>query len=140
MWRTAIVVGLAAIVALLGAPAYAGSVDHKHTCGIVTCSDYYSHSATVQFDDALQQANTGPGAGANLGILAVCKTVGVKVPFVDILCDPLAAGGLTIDAVKDVIHHAATSNGCMRFVSPRGADGIYVEVRADHSSTCHSMD
>jgi hypothetical protein len=69
---------------------------------------------------------------------AVCAAAGLAAQ-VDVLCAPLTAGGLTISVVKDVVHHAAIPNGCMCFEPPRGIDSVYVEVRADHSSTCHSM-
>jgi len=117
----------------------------------VTCSDYYSHRVTVAMDNLLQKGDTGPltvaafacPTGVGGGVALTAKLVGAAIPGVGIVmipCTVLAAVDFAISRAKDIIHHAATTNGCVRFRSPRFANKITVGLYADHSRTCHSMD
>jgi hypothetical protein len=116
-----------------------------HKCGIITCSDYYSHEATVMFDQAMQKGDFT--TAANAGEICAVGGAGMSAVFklsagelVAIPCGAIAAVSQVVGNVQNIIHHAATSNGCMRFQHPRGANSISVAVYADHSSLCHSMD
>jgi peptidoglycan hydrolase-like protein with peptidoglycan-binding domain len=126
-------------------PGSKHGTNYIHDCGPGTCSDYYSHAATVEYDEALQKGDLAPAGHfasicslAGGGAAAAGKAVlGSSLLFV---CGPVDAAVKTLGYSRDIIHHAATSNGCMRFRSLRGASVIDFAVYADHSSTCHSMD
>ena len=107
-------------------------------CGhILTCSIYYSHQATVQLADALDQSGV---VGTANNEAAVCGIA--SIPFVALLpgCAPLVAAAFAAQNVKDIIDHAAATAGCVRFRSLNGLNNGPNAVYADHSSICHSMD
>jgi len=117
-------------------PGSKHGTEHIHNCGVVTCSDYYSHDATVRFDAVLQ----GSGLDTASQGADVCSAIAAFAAAAEPPCLMLHAATGTLDRVKDIVHHAATSNGCMRFQSPKGVSAINFAVYADHSDTCHSMD
>ena len=123
---------------LLGAgsvDASAAQTDYIKTCGALTCSEYFSHRATIQLDQAVQNGNNVVGgavstvcSGGDLGTVATA------------VCLENDASDQFFSHIKNIIHHAATSNGCVRFRGPRGVSAVRFATYADHSPTCHSMD
>lgn len=109
------------------------------TCGIVTCSTYYSHQATVQLaaqldgQGSVTDVTTGAGLACS-GWAAITGAVPVAAG-----CLALAAAAFVYHRYLETIHHAADTAGCVRFRSLSGINGI-AAVYADHSAICHSMD
>jgi hypothetical protein len=128
------------IAAVSAAPAYAassGGPGAVRTCGIVTCSLYYSHDATVRIDNILRGPADDTDAMAIGG--AACFYAGIAAPPTAPVCAALAAVAFGDWNVRRIIHQAATTNGCVRFRTIRGADNTPGPVYSDHSNTCHSM-
>jgi hypothetical protein len=106
-----------------------------------------SHTATVEFDQAVQKGDFTPaaltGTACDLGsggALAFKVITATTFDLVAIPCGVIASVATVLSNVQSIIHHAATSNGCMRFQSPRGIGAVRFAVYADHSVLCHSMD
>ncbi|BBH67957.1 hypothetical protein ACTI_46420 [Actinoplanes sp. OR16] len=146
MRRSALVVAAvtAAVIGISGSPALAADSDDNsgkeyiRTCGTVTCSLYYSHDATVRIDDFLR----GPADTTD-----AMQIGGVVCGFGSLLIAPAAGPCFVLGAVafgdwnvRRIIHHAATTNGCVRFRTVRGADDTPGPVYADHGRHCRSMD
>ncbi|GGQ52268.1 hypothetical protein [Couchioplanes azureus] len=129
------------ITATAGAPAHAASDDRGkdavRTCGLVTCSVYYSHNVTVRLDNVLRGPADSTDALAISG--SVCALASALSPVTAIPCMALAAVAVGDWNVRRIIHHAATTNGCLRIRTVRGADRTPGAFYADHSDTCHSM-
>jgi hypothetical protein len=133
-----VAIGLATAVA---APAQAADNDdpgYKRTCGIVTCSLYYSHDATVRIDNVLRGPADSTDAMAVGG--GACAIAGIVAPPTAVVCFALGAVAFGDWNVRRIIHHAATTNGCIRFRTIRGADNTPGPVYSDHSSNCRSLD
>ncbi len=114
----------------LAAPA-GPKPDSVHDCGTVTCSTYYSHAASAEMDAWL--AHNDPGKlTCDVAKRIASKSVGT------VACAALKLGTAN---VRSIVHHAAISNGCVRFRSLRGTGDYLPEaVYADHSATCRSLD
>lgn len=120
------------------ANASAAQTDYIKACGTLTCSEYFSHRATVQLDEAVQNGNNVVGGA----IGTVCDS-GAELPggvAATVFCLGTEGSNRFFANIKSIIHHAATTNGCVRFRGPRGVKSVRFAVYADHSATCHSMD
>jgi peptidoglycan hydrolase-like protein with peptidoglycan-binding domain len=109
-------------------------------CGIVTCSIYYSHQATVQL--AAQLDGQGSVADVTTAASLACSGWAAATGAA-----PVAAGCLAVAVAAfgyhlylENIQHAADTAGCVRFRSLKGTNNIAFTVYADHSTLCHSMD
>jgi hypothetical protein len=131
-------IGLATAAAAPAQAADTSSSDYKRTCGIVTCSLYYSHDATVRIDDFLRGPADSTDAMAIGG--GACAIAGIVAPPTAAVCFALGAVAFGDWNVRRIIHHAATTNGCIRFRTVRGADNSPGPVYSDHSSNCRSLD
>jgi Putative peptidoglycan binding domain len=106
-------------------------------CDWWTCSIYYSHQATVQLADKLDQSGF---TGTVNNVAAACTVASLPAPVLLPGCVPLFFTAIAAQNVKDIIDHAAATAGCVRFRSLDGINDGPSAVYADHSATCHSMD
>ncbi|GAA4967518.1 hypothetical protein [Actinoplanes utahensis] len=113
-----------------GTPAYAADTTTTRTCGGWTCSVYYSRAATADIDNYLQGHDVQQ---VEVMKKTFCKRFG-RVGSMS--CKALKFGDWN---VRRIIHHAATTNGCVRFRTPRGAAYLPGPVYSDHSRICRSM-
>ncbi len=100
------------------------------TCGWVTCSIYISHQKTAEVDNWVQMNSHTGSVVVDFVANAACGE------------DPICVVVVEVDLGRflDALHHAATTNGCLRVRYIRDRDHSYpVGFYADHSSTCHSM-
>lgn len=116
--------------------------DSIRVCGIVTCSTYYSHQATVELAAKLTWYSTSTANALTLAGLVcsgVAGVVGAAIISAGCLLVAVAAFGSSL--IFGNIIHAADTAGCVRWRSPRGIPPNFTPVvYADHSAICHSMD
>ncbi|MFI6513776.1 hypothetical protein ACIBCT_39760 [Streptosporangium sp. NPDC050855] len=141
------VIAIGLVVQMTTSPAQASATDHIRKCGIVTCSDYYSHDWTVKLDNAVQKGDFGPLREAaqwcRLGLAGAAVLAAVSLPasgVVGVPCGFLALLDYGVSRFTDILHHAATSNACLRIRFPKGASFFKYGWYADRSSNCRSMD
>lgn len=113
---------------------------YVRVCGIVTCSIYYSHQATVQL--AAQLAYIGSPANVAEEASLACSAVSVVLgaPVIAAGCVSVSIAAFLSKQILDTIDHAAATAGCVRFRSLDGINDVVSAVYADHSAICHSMD
>ena len=97
-------------------------------CHGAICDTYSSHAETVKADAWIQSNDAGTKATCSAS-----KVLGKAVKSV--VC---AAEKFGLANVRHIVHHAATTNGCMKSSALRGTETG--PLYADHSATCHSMD
>ncbi|WIM93045.1 hypothetical protein ACTOB_005010 [Actinoplanes oblitus] len=71
---------------------------------------------------------------------AVCGVGSLAIELAAGPCFALGAVAFGDWNVRRIIHHAATTNGCVRFRTVRGGDNTPGPVYSDHSGNCRSMD
>lgn len=120
--------------------------DSVRTCGTVTCSTYFSHAQTVAADQWLQKlaergvddATDISGVGA-AGVGVIAAGVPALGPAALFLGEVIGGEAFGYSRVKSIVHHAATSNGCLRSRELKGPGSMPTGLYADHSVLCHSM-
>ncbi len=102
-------------------------------CGYVTCSLYFSRNETKAIDRYLQRNQAAGTAGIATAAAAACAATGIGA-VVAALC--AGAGAIYGGRLVDQVHHAATTNGCLRIRYTRG--GAVVGLYSDHSKYCRT--
>lgn len=109
--------------------------DFVKNCGRITCTRYYTRSATKRMNERLQRqinkftvwGEAGPAiscaaAGAALGVLGAGPGIVVGAATGAAICDRL--GAAKIGSIIDHLQGAANANQCFAVRTPKGFDRI----------------